>query len=134
MLGFEGSRGYVVAYRDATLEEIANAEQARLLRTEHRVRKMEARAIARTIETDGERPGRAGYPDGDHFLGERTLYGGGQWVVVDADYIWSMHGNSNEHGGDWSANNVGGNIGWRIPRTDEMVASIRALHDAGARL
>lgn len=134
LLGFEGSRGYVMAYRDATLEEIANAEQARLLRTEHRVRKMEARAIARTIETDGERPGRAGYPDGDHFLGERTLYGGGQWVVVDADYIWSMHGNSNEHGGDWSANNVGGNIGWRIPRTDEMVASIRALHDAGARL
>ena len=35
---------------------------------------------------------------------------------------------------DWSANNVGGNIGWRIPRTDKMVASIRALHDAGARL
>ena len=102
LLGFEGSRGYVVAYRDATLE-------------------------------DGERPGRAGYPDGDHFLGERTLYGGGQWVVVDADYIWSMHGNGAD-GDDWSANNVGGNIGWRIPRTDEMVASIRALHDAGARL
>jgi hypothetical protein len=137
LLGFEGSRGYVVAYRDATLEEIANAEQAqeqaRLLRTEHRVRKMEARAIARTIETDGERPERADYPDGDHFLGERTLYGGGQWVVVDADYIWSMHGNGAD-GDDWSANNVGGNIGWRIPRTDEMVASIRALHDAGARL
>ncbi|CCI54671.1 hypothetical protein BN13_80040 [Nostocoides jenkinsii Ben 74] len=104
-----------------------------MLRTEHRVRKMEARAIARTIETDGERPERAGYPDGDHFLGERTLYGGGQWVVVDADYIWSMHGNGAD-GDDWSANNVGGNIGWRIPRTDKMVASIRALHDAGARL
>ena len=51
LLGFEGSRGYVVAYRDATLEEIANAEQAqeqaRLLRTEHRVRRVRLSCLPR---------------------------------------------------------------------------------------
>jgi hypothetical protein len=60
----------------------------------------------------------------------KNIYGGGEWWVIQPEWIW--HIKNNGHDGDnWSANNVNtggaGAIGHRVPYSDELADKIREL-------
>jgi hypothetical protein len=56
------------------------------------------------------------------------LYGGGEWFLLQSDWIWAVRNNGMD-GDDWRANNVrtggAGAIGHRVPATPELSAAIR---------
>jgi len=58
----------------------------------------------------------------------QNLYGGGQWWVIQPDYIWLVRNNGAD-GDDWSQNNVetggAGAIGVRVPFSSDLAEKIR---------
>lgn len=63
--------------------------------------------------------------------GRRSLpYGGGNWFVVTPSHVWHVQNNGGD-GDDWGTNNVvtggAGAMGWRVPRTDELVSELSQL-------
>ena len=59
-----------------------------------------------------------------------NIYGGGEWWVIQKEWIWHIRNNGHD-GDNWSANNVNtggaGAIGHRVPYSDELAAQIRGL-------
>lgn len=67
----------------------------------------------------------------DNPLNPKNQYGGGEWFIIDSDYIWYIRNNSRD-GDNWSFNNVyvkgtAGAIGKRIPYDEELADRIRSL-------
>jgi|GEM_PF-6253941 len=62
----------------------------------------------------------------------RTIFGTGEWFVIDKDWIWYVRNNGMD-GDDWSRNNVytggAGAIGVRIKYEEEIAEKIRKLKD-----
>jgi len=66
---------------------------------------------------------------GVRMLDSQSIYGGGDWFVVEPDDVWFVVNNGMD-GDDWLRNNVrtggAGGIGRKLPRTDELVAALEA--------
>lgn len=128
--GVGDEQGYVYS---ATCRAATNKESAplrkRLERENHiRAARKALRVIKRRFRDSGD------YPEGNHDLqGEtipigrgRDIYGGGEWFVITDDHIWYVMNNSRD-GDTWSANNVPGAIGCRLPRTTDLINEIRSV-------
>lgn len=65
-----------------------------------------------------------------HPINPENLYGGGEWWVIQPEWIWHIRNNGAD-GDNWSRNNVytggAGAIGHRVPYSDELAAQIRGL-------
>lgn len=130
--GVGDDTGYVywAECREAAAEEIAakRAEED----AAQKVARAKARVteIARQIVNHGERPENAGVVKGDVLLDTQNVYGGGDWFVLQPDWIWYVRNNGAD-GDDWSRNNVAtggaGAIGWRIPFSKELANELRQL-------
>lgn len=134
LLGHEGSRGCYAYYRPASEDEIKalearEIEQQAQARIEQDRRQRRAALEKRIIE-QGECPEGDHVPAGDVLADTSTIYGGGNWFVVGADWIWYCRNNGAD-GDDWSRNNVrtggAGAIGWRVPYSAELAAEIERL-------
>lgn len=134
LLGHEGSRGCYAYYRPASEDEIQalesrEIEQQAQARIEQDRRQRRAALEKRIIE-QGECPEGDHVPAGDVLADTSTIYGGGDWFVVGADWIWYCRNNGAD-GDDWSRNNVrtggAGAIGWRVPYSAELAAEIERL-------
>ena len=59
-----------------------------------------------------------------------NVYGGGEWWVIQPEWIWHVRNNGFD-GDDWGRNNVqtggAGAIGVRVPYSEELAAQIRSL-------
>ena len=59
-----------------------------------------------------------------------NVYGGGEWWVIQPEWIWHVRNNGFD-GDDWGRNNVqtggAGAIGVRVPFSEELAAQIRSL-------
>jgi hypothetical protein len=134
LLGHEGDLGCYYYWREATADEVAELERkesaARTALETARARKTEIKALATIIQATGERPSDEHSPVGRRVLDTQTIYGGGDWFVVGSEWIWYCRNNGAD-GDDWSANNVrtggAGAIGWRVPRSEDLVAQLERL-------
>lgn len=65
-----------------------------------------------------------------HPINPENIYGGGEWWVIQPEWIWHIRNNGHD-GDDWGRNNVNtggaGAIGHRVPYSDELAAQIRGL-------
>lgn len=65
-----------------------------------------------------------------HPLNPENVYGGGEWWVIQPEWIWHIRNNGHD-GDDWGRNNVNtggaGAIGVRVPFSEELAAQIRGL-------
>lgn len=68
----------------------------------------------------------------DDPFNETDIYGSGHYWTITPEHIWSIEIRGMD-GDDWSRNNVetggAGGIGWRIPRTEELVEKIRKIRE-----
>lgn len=125
----EINRGVEVVAR-----EIAEREAAEEAAAEHK-REIKRRVfqIADHICHTGEKPEGDHLPEGDRVLDTQNIYGGGEWFVIGAEYIWHVKNNGMD-GDNWSYNNVrtggAGGIGYRIPFDQAIADELRSL-DAG---
>ena len=59
-----------------------------------------------------------------------NIYGGGEWWVIQKEWIWHILNNGHD-GDDWGRNNVNtggaGAIGRRVPYSEELAAKIRSF-------
>lgn len=114
----------------ACAAHVEDAARERAAREEHARRVSE---VVREIETRGEIPEyQETRPAGEWLIVEKwTIYGGGASLVVADSHVWYVQNNGMD-GDDWSRNNIptsgAGAIGWRVARTDELVARINALN------
>jgi len=136
LLGHEGESGCYCYYREATPEETEQAETAAAEAKEAREAEQARRAGLREtwdhIRAEGERP------DGQGIVAEGTaiylsqrdrdgaIYGYGDSLVLGQDWIWAVQNNGSD-GADWSANNLRGAIGWRIPTDVTLAARLMEL-------
>ncbi len=132
---------YFARVRTATEEEGA-AVQARI---DAEVRKVnlhrEVVEIAEDIRKHGEFPsseeGKLVAATGDRMFDSQNIYGGGSWFLVSPDHVWYVRNNGAD-GDAWGHNNMqtggAGATGWRVPRTDELVAKLKAAQkELGAK-
>jgi len=65
-----------------------------------------------------------------HPVNPENIYGGGEWWVIQPEWIWYIRNNGFD-GDDWGRNNVqtggAGAIGVRVPYSEELAAQIREL-------
>ena len=65
-----------------------------------------------------------------HPTNPENIYGGGEWWVIQENWIWHIRNNGHD-GDNWSVNNVrtggAGAIGHRVPYSEELAAQIRSL-------
>jgi hypothetical protein len=65
-----------------------------------------------------------------HPTNPENVYGGGEWWVIQKEWIWYIRNNGFD-GDDWGRNNVqtggAGAIGVRVPFSEELAAQIRSL-------
>ncbi len=65
-----------------------------------------------------------------HPINPENLHGGGEWWVIQPEWIWHIRNNGHD-GDDWGRNNVNtggaGAIGVRVPFSEELAAQIRGL-------
>jgi hypothetical protein len=102
------------------IAEIKRAEQAKEAREQ-------LIAIARQIQGDGERPKDVDYPtEGEKIVLTKGHYQDNEWLIIAADYIWRILYNGRD-GDDWSYNNFAGEIGDRVPFTQELADRIHTL-------
>jgi hypothetical protein len=68
--------------------------------------------------------------DGERLIDTATVYGGGDWFVIEDDSIWFVRNNGGD-GDCWDLNNVrtggAGGIGWKLPMDEALVAELRKL-------
>ena len=92
------------------------------------------RHFADKICQAGVRPEGMNSPEGERILDTRTVYGGGDWFVLDqaGDRIWYVRNNGMD-GDNWSYNNVrtggAGAIGWYIPYDEQMAGFLREMEN-----
>jgi hypothetical protein len=132
--GVGDDQGYIfeAECRPATAEEITGAVN----RAHEAALRVEAArrlaVIEREIQTTADRPAdKMDFPAGEKLGDTFNIYGGGKcWVITDT-HIWFIQNNGMD-GGAWDGNNIrtggAGAIGWRVPRTEELEAAIRAVH------
>jgi hypothetical protein len=133
-----GGRGCYCYYREATEEEIAALEAeeaaAKEARRKEQERKDEIAKVAKKIKSEGEYPQGHHVPEGTRHHDTMTIYGGGSWFVIGAEWIWYVQNNGAD-GDDWGHNNVrtggAGAIGWRIPFNEELAETIRNTEKNG---
>lgn len=133
-----------LAKKEATEEHIKAAqeykeeeEKARIREARQREIKEQMKQIVEKLETifreRGEKPAGSWRVDGeivDNPIFPPTIYGTGEWYVIQAEYIWYCI-NHGMDGDDWSLNNVvtggAGAIGFRIPYDESVAKLIREL-------
>jgi len=131
-VGCESGYVFCAICREATTEEI---EQ--LIKKEQKKRKLkkyqkELYEIKQTIKRLGTyvQTEEQLVLDGEVLFDNQNLYGGGDWIVVQKDFIWYVV-NNGQDGDNWSNNNIrtggAGAIGRCLERTDEMVEQLREL-------
>lgn len=132
-VGDEEGYYYSAEVRAATKEEGA-AVQARIDTKERKkALQREVSEIAEDIRKHGEFPkpeeGKLTSISGDRLFDAQNIYGGGSWFVIAPDHVWYVKNNGAD-GDAWGHNNVqtggAGATGWRVPRTDELVAKLKA--------
>lgn len=77
-----------------------------------------AKKIEQFILTNGEFP-KSDRPEGKIVLDTHNAYGSGDSFVIGEQYIWYVRGHGMD-GDDWSQNNSGGDMVWRIPYSKEI--------------
>ena len=124
-------------YRDATPEEIgaveAAEEAARKAAAEKKAREKRICEIENKIKK-AENYAQNVSPkdlDGEVLLDTFNAYGGGELFLATDRWLWYVQNNGGD-GDDWSATNVPGGIGWRIPRDEALVKELRGLCHARA--
>jgi len=136
-VGDESGHVYSATCRAATEEESAAlraADEAAAVQARQRTEaEATRRALADEIRSRGEHPEpTAGQivPEGDVLSDRQDIYGGGDWFVVGADWIWHVRNNGHD-GDDWSANNVrtggAGAVGYRLAYDADLAERIRAM-------
>ena len=130
--GVGDDQGYIYSAtcRAATTAEAAPVIEAREAATKKRDAAKTLRAVAGEIRIQGERPAGQHSPEGEEIIvTERTIYGGGEWLVIGTEHIWYVQNNGAD-GDAWDANNVitggAGAIGWRVAYDEVLAARIRA--------
>jgi hypothetical protein len=115
---------------DDERRELLDSRHAEAL-AEDRARRVVALKLE--IDTTGEHPAGEHDPDGEVLFEtgrDARFYGGGEWLVVCADYVWHVRNNGAD-GDDWRGNNIStggaGAIGHRVPATPELLARIASL-------
>ena len=119
---------------DVVAEEVRLAQEAEKVAEQLRRDLAEWKSrLAEQIRREGERPEGDHVPEGEHVLDSSNIYGGGDWFVIGADWIWHVRNNGMD-GDDWSQNNVrtggAGAIGWRIP-FDAQIAECLGILEQG---
>lgn len=116
-------------FREATADEISTleAEEAaakveREARAERETNIRKAREMIIALNNRPEHPEVVGR----EISNTRNIYGGGERVVVGAEHIWLIEGNGTD-GGDWSLNNLPGEIAWCAPYSHELEALVRGF-------
>lgn len=132
-VGDEAGHVYWAECRAATPAEAAPLVAAAQAAAARQAARTRLAALLRELEARAERPARESIPAGETLLAQTTangtylpLYGGGWWLVVAPDGIWSIHGHGAD-GDDWSRNNLPGAIGYRVPRDAALEDELRAL-------
>jgi hypothetical protein len=126
-VGDESGYVYSAECREATAEEAAPQIEAARKQAEIKAAKARVAEIGRQIMQTGERPEASSTnAQGERLLGEHTIYGGGNWLILAADGIWYVQGNGGD-GDDWTANNLPGAIGRRIPFDAALATELRQL-------
>lgn len=106
-------------------------EEAKLQREYAHNRQRAMKVIRHWAQKKGQSPSGRHRLQGRQVMldSKSTLYGGGQWVVIEPDekYFWYVQNNGSD-GADWSANNVetggAGAIGWRARLNPTMLRII----------
>ena len=124
-------------YRDATPAEIAAVEAAeeaaRKKAAEKKAREKRINEIENKIKK-AENYAQNVDPkdlDGEVLFDTFNIYGGGERIIANDRWLWCVQNNGGD-GDDWSATNVPGGIGWRIPRDEALVKELRGLCHARA--
>lgn len=127
-VGDEEGYYYSATCRIATPEEAAPVIAQREAATARKAAKTGLEEITDQIRENGEKPEGDHSPDGERLMDTQDIYGGGDWFVIEPEWIWYVRNNGSD-GSDWSANNVrtggAGAIGWRVPFTDNLAARLR---------
>lgn len=116
---------------ETAIQSIKDREQQELTVAQARTRRKELAKMFRdrgdfpTTETDLRREDRL------VLSGRNSVaYGGGNWFVITPSHIWFVQNNGGD-GDNWGSNNVvtggAGAMGWRMPRTDELVGELQQL-------
>ena len=123
---------YTAVCREATAEEAAPHIAAERRKAAIKAAETRLESIKRDIQKCGERPEGSNIVDGERVFDTQNIYGGGDWFVLQPEHVWYVQNNGTD-GGDWGANNVrtggAGAIGWRVSRTEELVAMLYAVRD-----
>ena len=134
--GVGAERGHVfqAVVRAATPTEAAPLRQRD--RGEHARQGAMAQAdkLSRMVRETGERPSGMHSPQGQRLLDTQTLFGGGDWWLIDreAGWIWYVRLRGSE-GPGWSEHNIdthGGATGWRVPYDAELARTLLDLDRA----
>jgi len=139
-VGDQSGYAYWATARAATEDEMtplrAQEDAQRQRRDAATVRSTTLRALEQEVRERGERPEGSNSPEGERWFDTQTIYGGGSWWVVGPDYIWFVLNNGAD-GDDWSLNNVrtggAGAIGWRAPRSEDLLSRLSALRTAAGK-
>jgi hypothetical protein len=142
--GVGDESGYIFSHklRPATPEEAAAPEARRLAAIELKAKKDRVQASLRSeflVHADRHFWGEDGQSmrlEGETVnIGEgQTIYGGGEWFVVQPEWIWYVQNNGAD-GDNWSGNNIrtggAGARGYRFehtPERDEIVDLAREIY------
>jgi len=118
------------------VEEILQERERKRQEEEERKRQIQEKKrllkeIKEYIKQHGEKPEGLFKLEGERIddpfcRPDEFIYGGGEWFVIEKDYIWYVIGNSAD-GCDWSLNNTERGIGFRVPFSEELAQKIRTL-------
>lgn len=129
-VGDEDGYTYTADCRAATESEAA---PVRIRIAAREVKKSALKRLAEIknqIQETGERPEGIHQPEGEIILDTQTIYGGGDWFVINPENIWYVRNNGAD-GDNWSCNNVrtggAGAIGWKIPNNPTVADEIRKI-------
>ncbi|MEA4884237.1 MAG: hypothetical protein VB144_11400 [Clostridia bacterium] len=130
-VGDESGYAYTATCREATPDEAAPYIAKREAALKVKAAKARLEEIKRDIQQRGERPeANDNNARGERIFDTQTIYGGGDWFVLNDSEIWYVRNNGRD-GDCWSTNNVttggAGAIGRRIPRDEALVAELREL-------
>ena len=102
--------------------KIRERKDALLYQIDTRFKDAEYPQSEKGIRVDGDRIENPDY--------KMDIYGGGQWWMIQKEYIWKIQNNGHD-GDDWGRNNVAtggaGAIGHRVPYDENLESLLRKL-------
>ncbi len=126
----EGALGITGDRTVAGQREAAQRRRESPIEVRKRAIAQRVKEISHEIRETGERPEGHNDPVGDRLFDTQDIYGGGDWFVIDPEYLWYIQNNGMD-GDNWGLNNVrtggAGAIGWRIPASSLMTAELREM-------